>query len=645
MAELETVLINTLEQVLSADMNRAQEKAGAHAQNLMLGIEGGVDDLATPSAHDVVLRGLACSVGAGLSVDISAGWLLQFQSGAPPADTSAYRFGVLSSATNLALAAADPVNPRIDRISASIVSTDSDPQVRNILTLPSRVVTPVLTNKTRTPLITLTVTTGVAGAAPSAPATPVGEVVLWDVFVPAAAAAVVADHMMDVRRYLQPAGLSRHHFRERGMILRGSGTDVLVGAGIGICDGARVLVDAEQTVAQASAAGVGEPAIATDQLWHVYVVPKGAGVPIGQNSSSGAIFALSTTAPSAGGFGPGAGISVNVLQGAAPAATANVLVASSALLYVGSIRTGPAVAQFTAEGCGTPLDRDGSRIASLLPDDAHNGWIHRPRFEWVSASSVRAHEGAYVLRGHHGRIAAPITADMTTHMASGEVEGADTWYYVYLRSRTAWSVGSPGSAAVRDTPVLVISAEAPFVSGLKNTPEAGFTSQDYLYVGSFYNNASSNIARFRKQGDTTLFLRPVTELTSRGLSGLDDNLSHTAGVPDATRKTVTCEVPETARIGIVKLNLSLLAAGAGEVIVVDHIYAETGAPAGEYFANLTARVSAGGVRYEHVPGVFHIPLSALGEFEMQNSSNTNVDVGTGGHSYQISELHGYVEDI
>lgn len=502
MSEPTSTNFTTLEQVLSTDLNRVGGLAGKASQDLALALLGGIDSAVAP--RDVVRRGMNATSGAGLSVNIEAGEMMRF-SASVVANQSQYKLGVLAALQNVVLAPADPVNPRIDRISVTDTSLFTDSSIRNVLTLPSRVVVPTLINKTKSPSVTITVTTGAAGVSPQPPATPANNVAIWDVIVPAAAVTVNDNHLMDVRVRAQPIPYTGTHIVERGMGLSiGTAlTDIAVSSGRAFVRGGLLENNSNKNFAFATVQEPGAAALAADQEWHAYVVSKGSGLPIGKNMADGFIVFLSQIAPNAIGI-PSSNIQYNPLQGVGGAPALSI--PTQFALYIGTIHT-DASGNFESGGGGLLVNRDGTGTNRTIDAvtgrfAATAGFIKRPTFSWVDISTVRVGVTQMILFG------TPLVwpggnATWATSLAAdgSPSDAASTWYYVYLRFRLT-NTGARG--AIR-TVRPIISTQAPSEFGHKPTTEAGFGGFEYLYVGSFYNNASLNIEQFTKAGNTVLF--------------------------------------------------------------------------------------------------------------------------------------------
>lgn len=629
------VIFNTQEQLLSTDLMRVQDLSGKALMDALLALGGGVDAAVAP--RDVVRRGLDATPGAGMQVVISAGELMRFAAG-PSASVSEYRYGILAAAANAVITAADGVNPRIDRISALETTADSDSTSRNIISLPSRTVTPTPVNKTRSPTIGLVVTAGVAAAMPAAPATPAGRVPLWDVLVPAGAVSIGANHLMDLRVRMRPAASSRRHFRERGLqvgLSPAGVTTVRVTSGYADVDGAAGELFQDLDFPATGASSIIAPleaALGADQEWHVYAVAKGQGVPVGKNITDGMIFVLSAGAPNAGGFPPGGGVTYNPLYGVA-GAPAGLYATTQRALYVGSLRTDGS-GNFEFGSGGVPLNRDGSTMAVGINPSQSNfagwsaGFIKKPRFSWVDASTIRVGSAQLVLNGVP-LIWAGANATWADIAGAGDGSASDaasTFYYVYLRFRV---VGTGRSA--RRSVRIRISTNPPNELGNKTgTPETGFQNFEYVYVGSFFNNAAQDIVQFVKEGSTYLYVPRAPDAVSPGGGAILG--STTTLVGSVVAFTSFC--PSTSRIAVISYH----AINAGTVTAM-YIFASTGNSIALANASHVAGFTNGG--NTRAQAVLSIPVHPT-----TKQWEAAVAGGGGGNNVDFTPIQmGYVEDV
>jgi hypothetical protein len=614
------VILNTLEQILSADMNRVGELAGKAAQDALLGLTKGVDFSGTfPSP---VREGLDASVGAGLSVDISAGELMWFDPGvAVGADVSRYKLGRLEATYNQPLNVADPVNPRIDLISAAVVDLDEDNTARNVLTLPARTVTPTNVDKTRRGDVDIASAGYVAGtpaATPAFPSTPLNHVPLWYVYVPASAAAVTDDYLMDARTY----------WRTNDVNLFGSGLRTALQAQVDpasaanlriptgtahVSPGGIAQVNTVQTYALNSIVQLGEAVPIADrtEVDH-YIVAKGNGVPVGKNEPNGIVPVATGLAavapPNPDGTPPGGGITYRPLQVAGIAAVTFTTIRAA---FIGSIQS-VGGGNYAAEAGGLPLDKGGTDYAAAvggvggfyqinsigkLPTVSNVAFLNAVS---IAPGSVVLNRTPVVFPGGTGTMPAVLgnPGDKgdggggagTNDLIVGENLVGSTWYYVYLRPRISENTlrGRPREATE------VISAEAPNIDGTKPTPEAGFNGSEYCFIGSSQTDLLGAVWGFSRMGEAVYF-------RNRAVLASAIHNADIAASPGFT--TISPLVPATSTLVIVR----------GEV--------EIAAAAG-LLGDVTWR--------------FYSPGS-LGTFtELQHEGRINVDGGAGGATIRQS---------
>jgi hypothetical protein len=182
-APLSSVIFNAFEQLLSGDVNRVQKLSSRELQNLLMRAQ-------TNFLGDILNGWFLApflTSAAGFTMDVSAADGFMFSSAGVTADDSGYQ-ALRWDAQNLAFAAPDPINPRIDLVVVEPQLETVDLLVRNILTNPTlRTVAATPVFKTQNPNSTLSVVTGTPAASPSAPAVPVGKAAVFEVRIPAAA--------------------------------------------------------------------------------------------------------------------------------------------------------------------------------------------------------------------------------------------------------------------------------------------------------------------------------------------------------------------------------------------------------------------------------------------------------------------------
>lgn len=544
-------IFNSLEQILSTDLNRVGDLSGKAMMDALMFVQA-ASILGTP--RNVTLRGLDASAGAGLSVDVDPGFLAQFDV-ALSGDNSQFKLGALLAQTNVALPAADPVNPRVDLISAAITFADTDSSVRNVLTLPSRVVVPTAVDKTRNPSITLNASFGIPGASPAIPATPVGEVPLWYVFIPAAAVSLTDDELVDARVLFTPAALADSHARRFGFLVStGSGglNFVRISSGEAIVNGAPVRQDAAVEYDGTTIRPTTPGAIATDTEYQLYLVGKGSGNPVGKTSAEPFIPVLHNVAPLETGR-PSAALSYRPLRGIHD----ELVLSSSDALYIGTMlaQTSPNFQEFS----GYPMTKGGARPSFFLrgADKGVAGISAasvvlgaRPRLTWGSVTTIGVTSAIFLLGGAPVNVPAQ-TVDITTDLVSGEVEAANTWYYIYARPRVGRASLNTSLSGIG---TYVISSEAPDSAGGKPTPEAGFSSFEYKFVGSFFNDTSSDLHDFVRNGNQVLFRPHVSNGTPPG--GGTNPSGVTAIAVSNAGTNVGSFVPKTSRTALFSFDIN-----------------------------------------------------------------------------------------
>lgn len=180
---LRSVIFNAREELLSGDINRAQQVLSKALQDEDMGDSsadtGPISSWVTvpPIAGIAASFDVSVGVGEGRIYDVSGAGV----------DDSAFAV-LLTAVGNLTHAAPDPTNNRIDLIVAQLGIVESDSSSRNILTDPvARTFAPAPVFKTAASIATLSVVAGTPGATPAPPAVPAGKFALWEVLVPAAA--------------------------------------------------------------------------------------------------------------------------------------------------------------------------------------------------------------------------------------------------------------------------------------------------------------------------------------------------------------------------------------------------------------------------------------------------------------------------
>lgn len=543
MSKPQSVLFNTDEEILSSDFNRLEQLSGKELMEALRNLVAGVGDASLP--RTVTQRGLSATAGSGLSVNISPGTVMQFQTG-PFTDESQYRLGRLDLSTNVVLAASNPTNSRIDLIVGTIASVDTDGTPRSILTPPARTVSPVVVNKTRKPALTLSVITGTPAAVPTFPTAPAGTTAIWFVFVSALATTLSDDRLMDARAYFFPASQINHHGIDSGLSV---GPDFSNPANIQILSGNGSMRGAPFSLVQLSLNGsiYLQPNVATyaPGEYHVYAIAVGAAEPIGKSTANGVALVISPTPPNTSTARPSTTIAYNATDGGS--AVAQRLTTNA--LYLGTVRNTASgiTPAWEAIGSGT-LFGNGTLLTPVLDATtgkfaANTGWVKKPKMLWVNGGQIDVRAPRFVLNGVPGQFSTTALSLSNASLAQGETWLNLTFYYVYVRTLVpqANKYGAVRSYA------LVASSEPPTTFGTKPTPEGSpaFASNDYLYVGSFYNvSAGSMAARaFIRVGNITMWLERLQ--------------LYDADPGSSVRAAIAMAVPATTPFGIVNFQYRL----------------------------------------------------------------------------------------
>jgi hypothetical protein len=631
MSTPDTVNFDPGQPVVPADLNRIGTLAGKGIMDRFLELVGGIDSAVEP--RNVVARGLDLTPGRTLElperlpaiiVVVSAGELFRFEPTGWSVNVSRYRLGVLHANTNQSLNPADGVNPRIDLISVRETS--------------------ILTNHNRTQQasLTITYTPGTPARYPTIPRPPAGEVAIWAIVVPAGARSLTDDNFMDLRVPLNTYAFSRaHHMLERIACSAAAGisaTSASFQTGRAVVNGAIVDNLTEKTFT-GNELLEGVPGrivvgIRPNTQYHVYLVGKGSGDPVGKTVADGVIFVMSTTRPSEDGrpslritYRP---FSINRI----PPWSYRVQFTTVNALYVGTLTTDENGA-FEPFGSGLPINRNGSAtIAAASSFDgifpARIGFIKAPHFSWVGVDSVRVGAYAAVVAGFPATYG-PITATMGANLDWANLdsrERSSTWYYVYLRLAQT-STGKLGAIRTHD---VVISSEPPDEFGCKPTPQPSFNSFDYLYVGSFFNNEYSDIEPFAKEGNHVLFRNGMPQVWW--------------GAPAVypLRSTVTVPMPATSRMALLVFNGYIWSRGPTEWWSHINIYSapRSSLPVVDLTVHQPKDIffPVNEFRYSSIAvlGPLPLSLSAAGQFELQRV----LDPPRAGAAV---DYLGYIEDI
>lgn len=197
---------NAREQLLSADLMRAQFLSSRDDQNWQASWSRSIDATASPPAHASDLLGgtgtpisglnlvptLTAPSGFGFTVGAGEGFVYNSGLAGLTSDDSPYLVVRWTSA-GVTHATPDSTNPRIDIIIATPAMVPTDSQSRTVLVDPvSRAVTAESLNKTNNPAATLSVVTGTPASSPAVPALPAGALPLFYVYVPPASGSAAA---------------------------------------------------------------------------------------------------------------------------------------------------------------------------------------------------------------------------------------------------------------------------------------------------------------------------------------------------------------------------------------------------------------------------------------------------------------------
>ena len=530
------VLYNTLERALSTDLTRGGRLAGTALLDTLIGLSGGVGTTAPPNP---TLRGLGLRLGAGLNVILEVGSFLRYDTGSIPTDGSAYRLGVLRAEATL-LMTADPALPRVARISIAEVSQDTDSTNRDIFDPATQTFVSTPVPKTRRASSAVTITLGTPATNPLPPATPAGQVVLWDVYIAAAAVGLNASHLMDARVPFSLEAFRARTARE-GLIpyvVNAGGTTLGVRPGQLQGRGVVSSLDVFRTLVVAGSDLLMGGALAANTTYYVYAVARGNDSPMGTTVVARLAFILSTLVPTADGSPPSA-ITYPPLQGVLDQASGGPRVSTTAAYAIGTVTTDAGATLVTPAG-GLQLGRDPATMIQAidpatggLVGGVQNYWMREARFEYVDANTVRLASGIAIIRGVPYPVSTALSATLPGSLIAGEADAPETWYYVYARLSSTFTINGSGG---RRTLSLRLTTEAPDANNGMPTPEAGFASSDYVYVGSFWNDYLDAIQAFDRVGNRT------TWRDSAAATIYSDIVPYINGVPDI----VDTRSPETA---------------------------------------------------------------------------------------------------
>jgi len=192
---------STREEFLSGDFVEAQSLASAQLQDLLRDSGRGDEYRTNPTTPYVVGVGdtidgatllPTLTAAAGFNMTLGFGQIMGNLGLVPPTTLNvddSSELVVRWDTQAVAFSTPDPVNPRIDIIYATPGTQQTDVESRNILLDPvARTIAPANVPKRLNPNATITYVAGTPGASPSAPTAPGTAVLLFEVFIPAAAA-------------------------------------------------------------------------------------------------------------------------------------------------------------------------------------------------------------------------------------------------------------------------------------------------------------------------------------------------------------------------------------------------------------------------------------------------------------------------
>lgn len=625
----DTVIFNTLEQLVSSDANLVGGLAGKAVGDLVFELSRDPDNLAASARPiDAVRRGLGANVGAGLTVDISAGSIHQFNNAtAFNADQSPIEVGRLDADTNVAVGPADGALPRVTLISCQITQTNTGGVSRNILTLPSRTVTPTVVNKRSNPTLTLVATVGTPAANPPIPATPAGNIPLWAVYIPAGAAFITSTDLADMRVFFTDWNSAASNGRIEGAwpTVDTTITNIVMRGGRAMIFGVQAAVRARTFVATSLLPG-GTGALVADTEYQVYAITAGNGTPVGAAILDNTAYVLTSgNAPLASGQ-PSVALTYRPLFDTNAGADSWQITTDRAL-YLGSLYTDGS-GNLSVNGNGFPQNHVGDhrfKLASNGGLTAANAasWMKRSTLTWLNNSEVVIGDGCCVIDGM-AMVFSAITVNTGTDIVAGDALTPDTWYYVYIRR----SMPAITRADV-STVVGRISSEAPSSLNTKTTPEAGFALTDYVYVGSFLVNATSQIQQFQRNGLQTTFINHAPFLSPMPNGGQGQTSGSFA--INTTATALETWLPATSSTAIFSMRAIRAAAGSIGAFVMSGV-GNTNAVANASYVVVPDQAAGGS---GHISGP--IACDANNQFEVFEAAASDLSV-------QWAQL-GYIEDL
>ncbi|NJO82043.1 MAG: hypothetical protein HC828_04090 [Blastochloris sp.] len=236
-----------------------------------------------------------------------------------------------------------------------------------------------------------------------------------------------------------------------------------------------------------------------------------------------------------------------------------------------------------------------------------------------------------VIFGNPIVLGASLTFDITTDLVSGDVEAPSTWYYCYIRlARPSAGLAAPRTA--QRQVVARISSEAPNGLGYKPTPEAGFGIADYCFVGSFFNNAGSNIEPFFRSNG-------LVQFQSRNNAALRLHNADVALTPAFTN--LAAIAPPTAKMALLSVE-SILTVTGGQGDTQLFLFHEGGLTIAAYAPTINVGVAAGGAAAtrQHWTGPIALDVSNQ-RFRASRGALT----GTGATFVADIWQLGYYEDV
>lgn len=238
-APWDRVAVNPLEKPLSSDIDQLETYWHSTLLDLLYNQHSSRISYSDPTFKgQPVFNGLgAAFVGAGFMLGVGSGLVAHVLPGhgffsnsvVPPelnlsgligmSDLAQIKPLFLSVAQDIALAAADPTNPRVDLVEVKLGRRYMDSLSRDVLNTTTGQFVPTLINKTlsyaldgqtsRDGTAAINVKTGTPAGSPVAPGLDAGYVKLGELYVPANAVSLDASKISDFRRMFLPNGILR----------------------------------------------------------------------------------------------------------------------------------------------------------------------------------------------------------------------------------------------------------------------------------------------------------------------------------------------------------------------------------------------------------------------------------------------------